>query len=905
METQELWPRIKDIVGAALDRQLSERQAFVAEACSGNEPLRKEVESLLAAYKESDDFSRQAECIPAEILADFDAPPATIGPYRLIRELGAGGMGQVWLAEQTVPVRRLVALKLIRTGIYGHAVLQRFLAERQSLASMDHPSIAKVFDAGATEAGQPYLVMEYVDGSPINAYCDSRKLDIRSRLQLFLRVCEGVQHAHQKAIIHRDLKPSNILVIEVDGKPYPRLIDFGLAKNIAASTLVEADQEFATQVGVFLGTPAYMSPEQADPGSGGIDTRSDVYSLGVVLYELLTGSLPYTPRRLNGQPLDEFLRQLRETETPRPSQRVSDKQALSGAQAQARSAEIRSLSESLRGDLDWITLKALEKDRDRRYNAPSALAADIENYLENRPVLARPASAGYRLSKYVRRNRLAVAVVSGIVILLAAFAIVQALQLHRITAERDRARRERDRADRLTAFMTNMFNVSNPSEARGNSITAREVLDKAARDIPAQLKQDPELQAQMMEVMGNVYSKLGLYSKAEPLLREAAKISADTLGTESEQALEARRALGWALFDLGRLSEAEHNDRELVATEQRVLGAHHRKTLATWSDLAWILDAEGQYPEAVRIARTTLEAQQRAFGRQDPDALLLLGRLSMALFDNRQIKEAELFAREAVELDRKVLGPEDQTTLNILHGLGLVLWHEGRLAEAENVLTETLSAQRRILGPLHQNTIASMDTLAVVLQNEHKLAAAEALYREAYQASLQSLGPDHHQTLMALGNLASLIGDEGRQKEAEQLDRQVLAVRRRTLGADHPDTTLAMFNLADAVAAQGGYEEAAGIYRETLEIERKKLGPSASDTLDTMYCLASALARGRKREEAIAVLRQAVKQGMPASTSKYNIETDPDFKSLRQDPRFASLVAEAKAHHPPENHSKS
>src|SRR5471032_35996 len=565
---QTQWARVKELFGATLELEPSQREAFLRQACGehGDEGLRAEVESLLAAHDQPGLLS--ANPWQNDLLKDIQAPKS-IGPYQLIRKLGEGGMGQVWLAEQTTPVRRQVALKLIRAGLYDQALFQRFHSERQSLAMMDHPAIAKVFEAGSTPEGQPYLVMEYVPGLPITEYCDQKKLTIRERLELFMQACEGVQHAHQKAIIHRDLKPANILVMEVDGKPAPRIIDFGLAK--AAAPLPNEKTVFLTRAGSFLGTPGYMSPEQADPDVHDIDTRTDVYSMGVVLYVLLTGFLPFDAKKKS---VHEVLRQLREEDPPRPSTRVGkneDKES-STSNAARRGTDPGQLVSLLHGDLDCIAMKALEKDRSRRYGTPSELAADIRHYLNNEPVTARPASAGYRLRKYVRLHRIAVSVAAGFFLLLVGFAAAQAAQLRRIT-------RERDRADRVTDFMSGMFKVSDPSEARGNSITAREVLDKASKDVESGLTQDPELQAQMMDAMGRVYGSLGLYGLAEGLLKNAVDIRRRVLVGENQQTLKSASLLGWTLSEGGHYPEAEKLQRDTLEIQRRILGPEHLDTL--------------------------------------------------------------------------------------------------------------------------------------------------------------------------------------------------------------------------------------------------------------------------------------------------------------------------------------
>src|SRR5580704_4127199 len=419
--TQAGWERVKELLHRALTLEPTARKKFLDEACASDVPLRAELESLLlvgdelnAEFLESPLAGKIGSDCEGSRGAALAAGQIFAQRFRLIRKLGEGGMGQVWLAEQTSPVKRQVALKLIKAGMYDATVVQRFQSERQSLAIMGHPAIAKVFDAGATPQGQPYLVMEYVPGLPITEYCDQQKLRIRQRVELFIQACDGVQHAHQKAIIHRDLKPANILVLEVDGKPVPRIIDFGLAKTTASKN----DQPLHTLYGQFMGTPGYMSPERVDPKIEDVDTRTDVYSLGVILYELLTGLQPFEIRKRQRPSLEEWLRQLRQDEAPRPSAKVTADKETSAATAAARATEPKPLVKALRGDLDWITLKALERDRERRYGTPAELAAELRRYLNDEPVIARAQSAAYQIGKFIRRHRVA-AVVAGMVITLA------------------------------------------------------------------------------------------------------------------------------------------------------------------------------------------------------------------------------------------------------------------------------------------------------------------------------------------------------------------------------------------------------------------------------------------------------------------------------------------------------
>jgi non-specific serine/threonine protein kinase/serine/threonine-protein kinase len=695
MNPADRWQRVKQIVGSALDRPAAERDGFLDSACSGDASLRAEVLSLLAAHADAD-LSRH----PWQDVA-VAPPDSFIGPYRLLRELGTGGMGQVWLAEQTEPVRRRVALKLIRAGVRDSTLLQRFQAERQSLALMNHPAIARVFDAGATPSGQPYLVMEFVDGIPITDYCDQHKLGINERLRLFAQVCEGVQHAHQKAVIHRDLKPSNILVTEIDGKPVARIIDFGLAK--ASAPLVPGETLF-TQIGAFLGTPGYMSPEQTEGRD--IDTRTDVYSLGVVLYQLLTGYLPFDTERWKNLRLDQVLHQLRESDPERPSTKLGTNAATATEFAAARGMPVQQLAQELRGDLDWITLKALERDRERRYVTPAALAADLDNFLEHRPVEARPAGSAYRMRKYLQRHALGASVAAALILLLAAFGIMQSIQIRRIT-------RERDRADRIAQFMINMFKVSDPTESRGNTVTAREILDKSAKGIDA-LKDDPVQQSQLLDVMGNVYERLGLYAEAQSLLERA------------------------------------------VAMRRKTLGLHNRDTLLSMDGLAWLLDRQGHLPEAEKLEREVMANSTGVFSPGSQQGLIAEDHLATILADEARYPEAEQLDRNAVAAATSSLGPSHVLTLGLMTNLGGTLVLENRYAEAEALLRTVLEGERATIGVEHPNTLATMEALSTTLIKLEKYPEARQMQQETLDIQRRVYGPNHPEVAGSSYNLACL-----------------------------------------------------------------------------------------------------------------------------------------------------
>jgi eukaryotic-like serine/threonine-protein kinase len=743
-----------------------------------------------------------------------DTTQTILGRYHLVRRLGEGGMGEVWLAEQKEPVRRRIALKLIKGG-NTQETIARFNSERQTLALMDHPAIAKVFDADATPAGVPYFVMEYVAGAPITDYCDNHRLSTRQRLELFAQVCDGVQHAHQKAIIHRDLKPSNILVTEVDGKPAPKVIDFGVAK---ALTQTLGRETMFTRAGGLIGTPGYISPEQASSSGEDIDTRTDVYSLGVVFYELLAGAPPLDLKKVA---LEEFLRKLREDEPPKPSTKISSHdQASSTEVANQRQTEPLALARQLRGELDSIAMKALEKERSRRYASASEFAADIRRYLNNDAVLAVPPSLAYRARKFGRRYRVALATACAFFLVLVAAAVISIRQSIR-------ANREAAVSQAVNSFLLNdllsQASANNQSGAKLDpDIKVRTALDRAAARIEGKFQQQPEVEAAIRTTMGETYVQLGQYAEAQRQLERVLELCRKTLGDQDPKTVATRAALGNVARNQGRYAEAETLLAPALELQRRLLGTENPQTLRTMSDLEAVYNERGENAQAEALGLSLVEVQRRVLGPENLDTLSSMNRLANVYDEEGKLTQAEALHSQTLEIRRRVLGPEHPSTLLSMGNLANVYFGEGKLAESGALQGQCVEIARQVLGPEHPNTLLYMNNLANNYRMEGKLADAEALHSQTAEIERRVLGLEHPQTLRTTANLGWDYIAEGKFSQAEPLLRQAMEVSRRVLGSENPVTMQILGNLESMYQQRGEYAKAESAASQLLAIERRQ-----------------------------------------------------------------------------------
>jgi non-specific serine/threonine protein kinase/serine/threonine-protein kinase len=740
---------------------------------------------------------------------DAVAPEGVIGPYKLERELGEGGMGIVYHAQQSQPIRRDVALKVIKPGMDTRQVIARFESERQALAVMDHPNIARVFDAGATEKGLPYFVMELVHGEPITEYCDRKRLSVKERIELFIPVCQAIQHAHQKGVIHRDIKPSNILVAEQEGAPVAKVIDFGLAKALGPQM---SDATMMTNVGTVIGTLAYMSPEQAELTRQDIDTRSDVYSLGAVLYELLAGAAPLEPEKRTGTGYIEALQQIRESEPELPSTRLRHPSTATEVAARRRSEPAR-LYKLLHGELDWIAMRALEKDRPRRYSSASDLASDLGRYLRNEPVLAGPPGAGYRARKFVRRHRAGVAAAASLAALLVAVLVTLSIQARRIALERDRANQEAQASRRVADFLTELFRVSDPSEARGNTVTAREILDKGADRIVQELKNQPVIQARLMDTIGEVYKNLGLYDRAAPMFEDALAIRRRALGNEHVEVAESLDHLGVLVYLKGDLPGGEKLIRQALAMHRKLLGGESLEVAQELNDLGPILRGEetsAAVAEAERNYREALATRRKLLGNDHPAVAQSLNNLGLVLyFHKRDYAAAEPLFREALAMNERLLGESDQETAVTLNDLALILRDTARYDEGEKLLRRAIAIDRKVLGEHHPTLGIVSNNLAFLLQRKGEYQAAEAQYRETLAIQRQNFPEDHWEIATVKSLLGSCLTAAHRYRDAESMLLASYPVIRSNFGDSHNRTVVTLRRQCDLYTAWGQPEKAA------------------------------------------------------------------------------------------------
>jgi serine/threonine protein kinase len=743
------WLALRPYIDDALEMTDAERATWLTSIRAEDPALAAQLESLL---DEHNVLAKEGflERIPT-------GPPIVglagqqVGAYTLISPIGQGGMGSVWLADRTDGrFERRVAVKFLNIALVGDAGEDRFKREGSILGRLTHPHIAELVDAGVISSGPPYLVLEFVDGEHIDRYCDERRLDVETRIRLFLDVAHAVSHAHSNLIVHRDLKPSNVLVSK-EGQV--KLVDFGIAK------LLEGEGRDGSATSLTIQGGRAMTPDYA----------ADVYSLGVLLYVLLAGqhpagSGPHSPA--------ELVKAIVDTEPRRLSDIVISAKAdheTTTTNAARRTTTPERLSRLLRGDLDTIVAKSLKKDPQQRYNSVVLLAEDLGRYLKHEPISARPDTVAYRTARFVRRNRTVVVLATLALVALIAGLTGTLIQSRSARRQRDVALRERDRANRITEFMTNSFKVSDPSEARGNSVTAREILDKSSQQIDTGLAKDPEAQAHMMYVMGQVYDNLGLLAQGESLVARAAELQRKVLGPENPETLASMSLRSVILLEEGHYAEAEKLQRDTLAVRSRVLGPEHPDTIRSMSRLAGVLSFQGRDVEAEKLLRDALAIERRVLGIEHPDTLLLTNSLVASLWLGGQeghLAEAERLQRDALAIERRVFGPEHPDTLNAQFNLGAILRRRGQYDEAEKIYREILPIQSRVLGAEHLDTLNLRNSLAVVLSHEGRYQGAEELYQENRTIQRRVFGPEHASTALSTYNLACLAAVQGHRDRA-------------------------------------------------------------------------------------------------------------------------------------------
>ena len=833
MNAADRWQRVQELFERALEREPEAREAYVREASGGDAALQAEIDELLAAdSRSSDEFLTDMIGEVARDMAEADAAEwegRTVGPYRLMGEIARGGMGTVYLAERAdAAYEARVAIKFVRGSVAGPELLSRFLAERQILADLTHPHIARLVDGGALDDGTPYLVMEHIEGEPIDGYVERHRLDTRARLTLFRKVCDAVQHAHGRLVVHRDIKPSNILVT-ADGTP--KLLDFGVAKLLDPTSEGEVTQ---TGGAVGLLTPAYASPEQVrgEP----ITTATDIYSLGVLLYRLLTGALPYEADTRRGVELARAITD----ETPEAPSRVAARATAPGEPRQVDH------------DADAIVLTALAKERERRYVSVQQLSEDVGRLLDGKPVRARPATRTYRLSKFVARHR------AGVFAGMTAVALIAGLTgfyTARLASERDAALFERQKAEQVAGFLERLFRVSDPSEARGATITAREVLDSAVAHLPAELSDQPQVRAAMLYTLGGVYANLGLGRDARPLLERGLTLRHANPAGGSPTVGDFLSRLGGIELDLGQFDSAAVLLRQAVTALDTTRDAADRPIEARFT-LTNALRRAGRLDEADTIVSDAV-VRARANGADSLVAAALSARGAL-LITRRRGTEAEPLLREALERYRALLGDDEPRTITTLSNLGQALYVQTRFADAEPIMREVLALRRRVFGEEHPLTGTAWNNLSALLQSQGRPTDAEPAARRALEIYRASYGEKHQRVTMVMTNLGSMLLAMGRLDEAERMHREALAIMQEILRPGHINIAVSYNNLAHVLEQGRRFGEAERMFRAALTVMEDGAGSDSPTGSIFLANLGRVLDLQDRTGEAEQTLRRAL-----------------------------------------------
>ncbi|MGH7630564.1 MAG: tetratricopeptide repeat protein [Gemmatimonadales bacterium] len=854
--SREEWERLEEVLDVALELSPDDRVAFVEQACGTEELLRNRVRAVLGVTERAGDFlERPADAYAAELLRELaeeveagaelaseesgSVAGGRLGPYRLVRELGRGGMGAVYLAERDdEQYDRRVAIKVLPAGLLSRGLRTRFLLERRIQASLEHPHIARLYDAGVGADGTPYFVMEYVEGRPIDRHCDEGRLPIRARLALFDQVCDAVQFAHRNLVVHRDLKPGNILVSN-DG--VVKLLDFGIAKLLP--TAVDGGATLTGRGGFQPLTPEYASPEQlrGEP----VSTATDVYALGVLLFDLLAGGWPYRPR---DQSVLSLERAVLEQDPDRPSLAISrapDDPPVS----ERRATTPAGLRRQLRGDLDNIVLTALRKEPDRRYVSVQHLRDDIRHYLERRPVSARPATWEYRTRRFVRRHAVGVAAATLVGVSLIAGLAGTAWQARA-------ASREARRADQVRQFVVELFQVSDPDRAKGDTITARALLDRGAERLDTALAAEPELRAEMLTVLGGIYQKLGAYDRARPLLEDALAVRGARLGPRHLDAAKSAADLASLLYEQGEYQQAEELTRNALAVRRELLGPEDTLVAASMTDLAAIVNAQGKHDEGERLLRVGLEIDRK---RGSPALVGTdLNNLSVTLWSRGKYPEALSLAEEALALRRELHGEEHTEVAISLHNLGTALMASGEYQRAEERYREALAIRKKLLGAEHPHVALTLNQLGLLLQTRGRLEESGQAHREALAIRREAFGDDHPEVAASLNNLGIVLYSRGDRAGAVDHFERALTIWRRELGETHPKVLTTLNNLGATRRDQGDLEGAEPVLREALALRRKALGDEHPDVGQSLNNLGELLARKKEYTEAEASFRAAL-----------------------------------------------